>query len=91
MVPLAGNHFRRGVARTATRGFQSVFLVLVGIRKPKIHDLDVHVFIKEQVLWFQIPMTDLDLVEILNACEYLVKESAGFPVLQPALFDDVVE
>ena len=36
-------------------------------------------------------MADFDLVEVLNACEYLVEKSACLTVLQPALFYDVVE
>ena len=91
MIALASDHFRRGITRASTGCLQSVLLLLVGIAQAEVHDLDVHVFVEQKVLGLQIAVTHLNLVQVFNTGENLMEESAGFAVLQPALFYYVFE
>ena len=91
MVALACYHFRRGVARTATRRLQSVPLLLVCVTQTEIDNLNIHILVEQQILWFQVAMAYFDFVQVFNTSENLMKEAAGFTVLQPALLDNVLE
>ena len=62
MVPLASDHFRRGITWTSTGGFQSVLFRLVGIAEAEVDNLNVHVLVQKKVLRLQVTMTHFDFV-----------------------------
>ena len=90
MVTFAGDHLGSCVAGGAT-GCLERLAILVHVRESKIHNLDVVLVIKQQVLRLQIPMADLDLVDVLDAGDDLLDEPASFLLLETLTLDNVVE
>ena len=90
MISLTSNHLRCCIAGTTTGSFEHLaFLVHVG--QAEINNFDIVLIIKEQVLWFQITMTDLDLMYVLNSRNNLLGESASLLFSKSLSLDDVVE
>ena len=88
MVSLASDHFWSSIAWTAACSFQGLS-VLVGVAEAEIDDLDVIVVVHEQVFWLQISVTDAQLVEILDARDYLMQESGSLLFSQTFPVDNV--
>ena len=61
------------------------------IGQPEVDDLDPTVLVKEQVLRFEVPVNDADLVDILNPCQNLLHEGDGLLLIQPLFPDDVIK
>lgn len=90
MVTLAGDHFRGGITRRATCCLES-FTLCIHIGEAKVNNLDVVLIIQKQILWFQISVTDFNLVDVLDSRYNLLDKSAGFFFLKPFSFDNVIE
>ena len=50
--------------------------------KPKVTNLDGAVVVDEYVGWFQVPMDDFRLVEIIQATEYVIYDRLDLRFLQ---------
>ncbi len=71
ILPLTYN-LRSGIVRTATGRLQQ-FPILHQIRQPEIANLDQIVTINQNILRFQIPVTDQILMHVLHASDDLSK------------------
>lgn len=56
----------------------------VGIRQPKVHDLDILLIVKQHVLWLEISMHDAQPMQIIHSIDNLMKEATWFLLSQPA-------
>lgn len=90
MVPLARNHFGRGVAGRAA-GRLKRLAGRVSVAQPEVDDLDVVEVIQKQVFGLEVSMADSALVDVFDARNNLLKELAGLLLLQLFALHDVLE
>ena len=84
------NNFRGGVIGTSATRFEEV-AVLDLTRETKVGNLDVQVFVEQDIFWFEIPMNNLEFVTVFNAGHDLLEEPTGNWLGHAAVVDDVVE
>ena len=90
VVLVPEDHLRSRVARRPAGGLEPL-LFLVEVAEPEVDELDVQLVIQQQVLGLEVPVHDLQRVDVLNALHYLLVELASFDLLQRFLLHDVVE
>ena len=61
-VSFSCNHLGGSIARAATSSLECVCGIFVCVAEAKVYDFNVHVFIEQQVLWFQVSVANLVLV-----------------------------
>lgn len=88
-VVLSGNHFWSGVAGGAAGSFQQLAFS-VDIRETKIDEFDVVFGVEEKVFGLQVPVTNLETVQILQAIHELTEHFFGFFFEEEFLLDDVL-
>lgn len=84
IIPITSNHFWRGIAGRPTGSLQR-FSFLIGIREPKIDNFKGPVEVKQQVFRFEIPMNNVELVNILDSCNQLLEQPTGLRFLESTL------
>jgi hypothetical protein len=89
-VPLARNHLRSSIAGTSTCSLQSLS-GLISIGQTKVNYLDVLVLVKQEVLWLQVSVHDVQSVQVLHSIHDLLEEPACLVLLDSSLSHDVVE
>lgn len=90
MIVLACDDLGRCIVRRATRGLQEFFVHLQS-GHTKISNLDVLVKIKQQVLWLQVAMADVELMQVSNAVDDLFEIVDSLVLQQSAALDQVVK
>lgn len=90
MIRLSSDDFGGCIMRGAARGFKH-FLGCFESSHTKVGDLDVAVLIKEEIFRFQISMTDVEAVTIVDTMNDLTKVVDGFSFFESPLFDEIVE
>jgi len=65
MVVLASHHFRGRVTGTAASRLQGL-TGLIGVGEAEVDDFDIVVVVHEEVLGFQVPVANTELVHILD-------------------------
>ena len=90
MIALASNHLGSCITWTSTSRFKRLPL-FVSVTQPEINDLNIIILIEKKVLWFEIAMTNLVLVQILNTRKDLLEEFASLPLIEPLFFNDKIE
>lgn len=80
VVTLAGNHLRRCVAWGAAGRFQRL-AVAVHVGEAEVDYLDVVLVVEQEVLRLQVPVTDFDFMDVLDAADDLLNELAGLFLL----------
>lgn len=90
VVGLAGDHLGRGLAGTAAGRLEHLALLL-GVRQPEVHDLDVVGVVQQQVLRLQVAVHDPQFVDLLHPVDDLLEEFARFLFLQPLVLHDLVK
>ena len=83
-------HLRSGVARAAARCLQRRPW-LVEVAQSEVDDLQGLIVVDEQVLRFQVPVADAQLVNIVDARNELLEVLAGLLLLQLLVLHDEVE
>ena len=73
---MASDHLGSGIARAATRGFQSAAL-FVKVAETKIHNFQRLIVVDEQVLRLEVPVANAQLVNIGDARDELLEILAG--------------
>lgn len=91
-MSLSLKNFWRDIIGSSTDGLLLLALVLELGGKPKVSELDFHIFVEEEVSEFEIPMNDLVLVEVFESVNDLseVGLHLNFSEALPA-FDEFVE
>ena len=64
---------------------------MVHVGEAEIHNLNVVLVIKQQVLRLEVSMADLDLVDIFDARDDLLDEPTALLLLEALSLDDVVK
>ena len=89
-IALACNHLRSCVAWGAT-GCLECLTIFVCIAQAKINNFDIFIMGQKQILRLQIPMDDLQLMQVLHSSDDLVEEVASLWLLHPLIGHDVIE
>lgn len=89
-VFFALDHFRSCVTRTTTGSLEPLVL-LVKVAQAEVDDFDAIVVIEQQIFWLQVSVDDAQFVNVLYAGDDLLVHFGSFILLEPAVFDDVLE
>lgn len=89
-ILLPRNHFWSSVARAATSCLQQLPMT-VGVAQAEVDYFDVLIMIKQQVLRFQVPVNDVELMYVLDASDYLLEELACLLLLEARVRYYIVE
>lgn len=76
--------------RTSTTSFQQLTSSFEGSHT-EVGDLDVLLFVEEEVLGFEISVTNVESVAVIYSRDDLLKVVKGFVGVQLAALDEVVE
>ena len=90
IVFFSRDHFGRSITWRTTRGI-TIPSHIIKISKPKIHDFDIVVIIEKKVFRFQIPVYDADLMNVLDARDYLLEVLTGLLLHDSLLLHDVLK
>lgn len=90
LISLASDHLWSRIAWRSASCFQS-FTLVVDIWQTKIHNLDVVLIIKQQILWLQISVTNPDLMYILNTRYDLLRKPTCLIFLQALSLHNIVK
>lgn len=90
IVAFARNHLGRCVARTAAGGLEK-FAGLVRVRQTEIDDLEILVLVQKEVLWLQITMCHVPLMQELNAGHNLVIELETLTLREPVFSYNIIK
>lgn len=89
-VTFASNHLRSSIARATTCCLQCLIL-FVSVGQAEVNDFDVVFVVQQQILRLQIPVADLDLMNVLNTRYDLLEELAALLLLQAFPLHYIVE
>ncbi len=84
------NHFRSRIARRSTSRFKS-FSRFVSIRKTEVNETNWHIMTDKNILELEIPMHDVQFMDVLNSADDLLENLARLIFLHFSLFNNVIE
>ena len=90
MYPIENTYLWSSIARTATGGFKCCAR-LVQITQAKVDNFQRLVIVYEQVLGLQVPVTDAELVDVVDAGDQLLEILASLPFFESLVLHDQVE
>lgn len=91
VVPLPRDDLGASVMRTTTTGFEELVPIRLVGSHSEVGDLDLLFFAEEKVFRFEVAMTDVELVAVVDAADDLSEVGEGFGEVETALGDEVVE
>ena len=89
-VKAPSNNFRCGVIGTSATRFEEV-AVLDLARETEVGNLDVQVFVEQDIFWLEIPVNNLEFVAVFDARHDLLEEPTSNWLGHAAVSDDVFE
>ncbi len=78
------NHFRSSITRRPTCCFKP-FIFPISVRKPKINNPDSLIIVDQEILGFEIPMNDVQLMNVLNTTNDLLEYFTSFRLRDSAI------